>query len=123
MPRASRWDDLSSTRRDFRGYADGMHRLMRQKELAFLQTDIVAVRRDLSERLLGRLSRLWRLCLPRSNGFRACTESATRRALAKNKTHIHTYARQLGEGALRVPSESPGVVAIPVAPRVGRTSH
>ena len=77
-----------------------MHRLMRQKELAFLQTDIVAVRRDLSERLLGRLSRLWRLCLPRSNGFRACTESATRRALAKNKTHTHTRKTIFTESSL-----------------------
>ena len=29
----------------------------------------------------------------------------------------------IGEGALRVPPESTGVVAIPLAPRVGRTSH
>ena len=41
------------------------------------------------------------------------------------ETHwsMHYAPWPLGEGALRVPSESTGVVAIPLAPRVSRTSH
>ena len=38
-------------------------------------------------------------------------------ALQTSKNHT------VGEGALSVPSESTGVVAIPLAPRVSRTSH
>ena len=59
-----------------------------------------------------------RMSRPRVHGW-----TKTRRAKGESPNEVSARLESVGEGPLWVPPESTGVVAIPLAPRVGRTSH